>query len=188
MIKVSQEFLEENKNIRQHRPKTAPYTKEQRRKRRDEVFKLHFEYGYSARTISEMMKINRHTINGDVTFWHSKIKLNVEKIDVNDWFGKQLYRLESQQTRLRKELDNTQSLDDRLSIEKMISDSESRINNLYWKVATAEDPIQRNVQKTLNSYLKKLGMNHRMVSNQELSRLPKEDYERIAKLIGRVKI
>ena len=46
-LNISQEFIDEN-NLCQHRPKTSPHTRSERIKRRDEVFKLHFEYGYSA--------------------------------------------------------------------------------------------------------------------------------------------
>ena len=52
--------------------KGGPYTKQEQEKRRDEVFKLHFEYGYSATQISQMLKINRNTINSDVQVCHHK--------------------------------------------------------------------------------------------------------------------
>lgn len=40
-------------------------------KRQNEVYRLHFKRGYSAVKISEMMKINRNTINKDITYWYS---------------------------------------------------------------------------------------------------------------------
>jgi DNA-binding CsgD family transcriptional regulator len=187
-FEISEEFIEEGKNLVKPRQKSAPYTKLQRLTRRNEVFKLHFEYGYPASTIADMMKINRNTINGDISFWYSKIKLDVEKIDVNHWFGKQLYRLESQRTRLRKQLDKSLTIEQSLSVEKIIIDLDSRITNLYWKVATSDDPIHKKVQSNMNSYLKKMGMKHRMVSNFELNRIPKEEYDKITKIMGRVKI
>ena len=55
-LEVTHEFIEENKNICQLKPKTSPHTKIQRKCRRDEVYKLHFEYGYSARHISKILK------------------------------------------------------------------------------------------------------------------------------------
>ena len=47
--------------------KGGPYTKEQKRRRQEEVYKLYFEYSYSARKILDIMKINRNTINLDIT-------------------------------------------------------------------------------------------------------------------------
>ena len=43
--------------------KGGPYTKKEQDERRQEVFKLHFEKGYSASKIFEMLKVNRNTIN-----------------------------------------------------------------------------------------------------------------------------
>ena len=56
-LKISKEFLEENKsNLSQFMPKTrrrGPYSKQEKESRRNEVYRLHFDYGYSARKISE---------------------------------------------------------------------------------------------------------------------------------------
>ena len=46
----------------------GPYTKDERTKRQNEVARLHFEYGYSAVKIAEMMKVNRNTINSDIKY------------------------------------------------------------------------------------------------------------------------
>ena len=45
----------------------GPYPIQAKKTRRDEVFRLHFDYGYSARKIADMLKINRNTINSDIT-------------------------------------------------------------------------------------------------------------------------
>jgi len=39
----------------------GPYSKDEREKRQNEVFRLHFEFGYSAVKIADLMKINRNT-------------------------------------------------------------------------------------------------------------------------------
>ena len=53
--------------------KGGPYTKKEQEERRDEVFRLHFEHGYSALKISELMKINRNTINEDIKYLYSQV-------------------------------------------------------------------------------------------------------------------
>jgi hypothetical protein len=63
---INQEFIEENKKInlnlvrheQNHKQKFAPFTKSQRRKRRMEVYKLHFEHGVPATRIAELMKVD----------------------------------------------------------------------------------------------------------------------------------
>ncbi len=79
--KVSSEFLKDNQtrcktNSKSRKKKGGPYSKTDRQVRRDEVHRLHFEYGYSALKISELMKINRNTINGDIQYWYSKVVKN----------------------------------------------------------------------------------------------------------------
>ena len=49
--------------------KGGPYTKKQREDRRDEVFRLHFENGYSAVKISKLLDVTRITIDDDVKYW-----------------------------------------------------------------------------------------------------------------------
>ena len=67
---MTEEFFTENKNhfqkINLQKKKGGPYSKHDRDARRNEVYKLHFEYGYSARKIADLMKVNRNTVNGDI--------------------------------------------------------------------------------------------------------------------------
>jgi len=46
--------------------KGGPYTKNEQEQRRKSVRELHFEKGYSAVKISEILGINRNTINEDI--------------------------------------------------------------------------------------------------------------------------
>ena len=79
--------------------KGGPYSKDEREKRQNEVFRLHFEYGYFATKIADLMKINRNTINADIKHWYSNIKEEI-KHDSEDFFLKQIRRLEAQRTRI----------------------------------------------------------------------------------------
>ena len=118
--------------------KGGPYTKKELEKRRDEVFKLHFEYGYSATQISEMLKINRNTINSDVSFLYSELRDEMDTKSTGGWLNKQLMRLESQRVRLRKELDNDLTFQERLQIEKTLLDLDSKIYSLITKIRSSK--------------------------------------------------
>ncbi len=63
LFNVSREFIEQNKktHLKLVAKKGGPYSKAERDRRRNEVYRLHFEYGYTARKISELMKVNRNT-------------------------------------------------------------------------------------------------------------------------------
>ena len=69
-LDVDSEFVESGKSTKtKQKKKGGPYSKDEKTKRLDEVYRLHFEYGYSARKISELMRVNRNTINGDIDYW-----------------------------------------------------------------------------------------------------------------------
>src|SRR5574338_502577 len=81
-LNVSPEFIAEGiKEIHRQHKKSGPYTKDEKIKRQNEVYKLHFEYGYSARRISEIMKINRNTINGDIRYWYAKASEKIDQVN-----------------------------------------------------------------------------------------------------------
>jgi hypothetical protein len=82
-LDVSSEFIESGKIKTKQKKRGGPYSKDEKVKRLDEVYRLHFEYGYSARKISELMKINRNTIMvilifGMVKFMPIPIPLNLK--------------------------------------------------------------------------------------------------------------
>jgi polynucleotide 5'-kinase involved in rRNA processing len=77
-LQIDQEFIEENKKIDlvRHRQndkhKFAPFTRSQRRKRRMEVYRLHFEKGIPAIRIADMTNVDRNTINNDLKILYNK--------------------------------------------------------------------------------------------------------------------
>ncbi len=117
--------------------KGGPYTKQEQEKRRDEVFKLHFEYGYSAVQIAKLLNVNRNTVNEDIKYWCTEL-YNEDKSNFSrDWLDKQFMRLELQRARLRKELEEDISLKDRLQVEKCITNIDLSISSLIVKIETA---------------------------------------------------
>src|ERR1044071_8129687 len=88
------------KNIVKHRQKKAPYTKIQRKERRDEVYRPHFDTGMSATRIAEMMKVDRNTINDLKILYRKAIKEYNPDMTLDDIVEKQLLRLETQRDRL----------------------------------------------------------------------------------------
>jgi len=79
--------------------KGGPYSKKEQEDRRQEVFKLHFEKRYSALKISEMLNVNRNTINEDIRYWYSELAQELNH-DVVTWAIEQFHSLESQKNRL----------------------------------------------------------------------------------------
>jgi len=159
--------------------KGGPYPKQQQEKRRDEVFKLHFEYGYSALQISEMLKINRNTINSDVSFLYSKLDDEMDEKSHGDWINKQLTRLESQRTRLRKELDKDITLQETLQIEKVILDLDSKISSLIIKIYSSSQEKFNSVVAILNDWMEEQGHPDRYLSQGSLYSIPEKSRDKI---------
>ena len=111
----------------------GPYTKKEQDERKDVVFELHFEKGYSAVKIAEILGVNRNTTNKDIESWCSEIQKESSHTN-KDWFVKQLLRLESQRTRLQELLDDGLSTKERMPIEKSITHIDLSIANLIAKI------------------------------------------------------
>ena len=107
--------------------KGGPYTKQEQEKRRDEVCRLHFEYGYSAKKISELIKVNRNTINSDIKQLYLTLESNWEKTSAVSLLQSHVVSVIAQKRRLREALDNTEKFSEKLAIEKMILQVESKI-------------------------------------------------------------
>ena len=113
----------------------GPYTKQQQETRRNEVFELHFEQGFSAVNIAKTLGVNRHTINKDIEFLYSELR-NDKSPNHKNQLDKQVIKLDYQKTRLQKELDKDISIKERLQIEKIISNADLRIAAFFVKLVT----------------------------------------------------
>src|SRR3990172_13044829 len=141
LLHVTDEFLEQNSKhakIKKPSKKGGPYSKNDKDKRMNEVYRLHFEYGYSARKIAEMMNVNRNTINGDIDYWFSRISKNVNLVNPEDRILIGIERMHVQLTRLREQLDKVKSNSERMSIERLIYDVNCKILHTYQKLAYSE--------------------------------------------------
>ena len=162
-LHIPEEFLaaERESQLDQTIPKSkeskkklgGPYPAQARKLRRDEVFKLHFDYGYSARKIAEMMKTNRHTINSDISFWYLQLQKDDEKIDVGDLINKTLYRLETRRVRPMEKLDKTTVLSEYLALEKMLYEIDNKIIQITMKIQTSQQSIYDRTMNMFNDWL-----------------------------------
>ena len=113
----------------------GPYTKQQQETRRNQIFELHFQQGYSAVSIAKTLGVNRNTVNKDIEILYSEIR-NDKSPNHKNQLDKQVIKLDYQKTRLQKELDKDISIKERIQIEKMISDADLRIAAFFVKLVT----------------------------------------------------
>ena len=186
-LHVPREFLEEEKQqLGQTMPKSkkgGPYPTHVKKSRRDEVFKLHFDYGYSARKIAEMMKINRNTVNSDIMYWYSQLQQDDNKVTVEDWINKILYRLESKRIRLMEKLDKTTVLDESIMLEKMIYEIDNKIIQVAMKIQTTNQTVYDRTMNMVNKVLEENGYKERYVMWGQTLRVTPDTSKKVKQII-----
>jgi DNA-binding CsgD family transcriptional regulator len=187
---ITSEFIKENENnLGQFMPKLhkrGPYSKQGLEKRRNEVYRLHFEYGYSARKIADMMSINRNTTNGDIHHWYSKITKSNDGQAESTIFVI-LERLDVQRTRIREYLDNTSDISEKITIEKMILDLDYKIAQIHQKIFESSRTVMDFAIKFLNEHLKAQNQKQRYFTFEQKLSVSDPAIKRIDKIIAQDK-
>jgi len=106
--------------------KGGPYTKYDQNERKNKVYNLHFEKGYSAIKIAERLHVNRNTINEDIKYWYAKVSEELPNSS-SSLLLKQIQRLEAQQARLLEELEKCTEFKDKVILERLLFAINSRI-------------------------------------------------------------
>ena len=187
LIQVTDKFLKQNSKYAKTKrtaKKGGPYTRTDKDKRRDEVYRLHFEYGYSARKIAELMKVNRNTINGDVDYWYSKMLKNVNYVDPKYSIIVYLEGMTVQITRLREQLDKVKNNSERMAIERLIFDINSKIIYTYEKLANSSIRTHDLATQWYNDEMKKDNDSLRSLSFFDTISVSKKAHERINRIIN----
>lgn len=181
--KISPDFIKETDKVsKQDIRKGGPYGKAQRSQRRNEVFKLHFDYGYSSLQISEMMKVNRNTINSDINFWYGRLLKEWNSYDIDSWCMKQMHRMEMQRTRLMEQL-KQEDLHDTLAIEKMILDIDTKMTQTVVKIITSQQVQHDLIVNTLNDWAKEHEIDGSFIKSLDLTKVGRKTGEKIDKLL-----
>ena len=163
--------------------KGGPYPTQAKKIRRDEVFKLHFDYGYSARKTADMTKTNRNTINSDISYWYSQFQKEDHKVSVEDWINKIVYRLETKRVRLMEKLDKTTVLSDSLLLERMILEIDNKIIQIVMKIQTTNQSVYDRTTNMFNSWLEEHGYKERYVLWGQTLRVIPDTSKKIKQII-----
>jgi len=134
--------------------KGGPYSKSNRQARRKEVYRLHFEYGYNASEIADLLQVNRNTIYDDLDFWYAQSAGNVNAFDPSQAIRIGLERLNVQRTRLREQLDKAETFQEKLALERLILEIDSKILNIHNKITNSAINLSDHSTERLNNWLK----------------------------------
>jgi len=114
--------------------KGGRYTKKEQEQRKIEVYHLHFEENKSAVKIAELLNVSRNTINEDIHYWHKQVASEFQAQDLTAKMRKQIQRMEIQRDRLLDDLEQAESLDERIRLERFIAEIDNRLTQLYSKM------------------------------------------------------
>ena len=178
---INQEFIEQNKSTNlnlvrhrhNHRQKFAPFTKSQRRKRRMEVYKLHFEHGMPATRIAQMMMVDRNTINNDLNILYREALTDYspEDMSLDDILQKQLLRLETQRDRLGLYLCDAKDINNKIAIERLIADIDFKLIGAIEKIHHNERRFWNEIIKGVNKIAENNNLHMRYTSLFELHKI-----------------
>lgn len=186
-LDISEDFIEESKaNLGQFKPKlrkTGPYSKHDKDARRNEAYRLYFEYGYTGRQIAKMMKINRNTVHSDIQFWYNQITSNFNEIDPTLAIVRQITKLENQKTRLRVKLDKTNNFTENLAIEKLLFEIDCKIIHIRLRMRDSEVTVHEKATRWLNEWMEKNGQKQRHLTIFDTIKVSPKACEQINKII-----
>lgn len=180
---VSKEFLRDSAKNSSRR-NGGRYSTKQRAERRQEVYRLHFELEYTATKIAEVMKINRHTISDDVSYWYEKLGTEWNKVDIHGWHMKQLYSLQSQKQRLLEELRKAKTLTNKITIEKLLLQIDDKSIRLLALANKTEEKTRNDSISILNKFAENNGIEHRFFDQYSLLKVTEEQLEKIQKVLS----
>ena len=112
----------------------GPYTKPQQEKRREQVYQMYFEKGFSAVSIARELGVNRNTVNEDVRFLCSEISSEYRKERLSEMASGHLERFELQRERMMQLLESAENKE-KPRIEKIIFDMDYKVFSLVTKHA-----------------------------------------------------
>ncbi len=182
---IDGKFIEENskQNLVKPRKKFAPYTKGQRAARRKKVYRLHFELGYPAVRIAELMKVDKNTINNDIQLLYKELGKEFNKIPYEEFFAKHIARLDGQRSRLLEQLEKCKDFEQKLSVEKMVLDIDSRLLQTTSKLYNNNINVWQTASKALNNYAENKKLNYRFTTPFELYEVSDKARMKIDKIL-----
>ena len=142
LTQVTDEFIQQDLEYTKRKKRNkrgGPYSKNEHDARREEVHRLHFDLRYSGRKIAELLNVNRNTINEDIKFLYSEISREISDNNMTSSILRQIHSLELQKNRLRKEIKKTRDPKQKLAIEKLIFQIDSRITQYFIKIRSSRE-------------------------------------------------
>jgi len=163
--------------------KGGPYSKFERRKRREEVFRLHFEHGCTATSIAEIMQVNIHTVSSDIQIGYEQLKKDWTKYDSESIGIRQFQRYENLRFGLVEQLESLDNPREILAYKKFIFEIDKEVTNHFLKITNTQDLLYYHITKQMNLFSEKNNLGMGFVCMQDMFRVSPETAEKVNKLL-----
>lgn len=130
-----------------------------------------------------MMKINRNTINNDIRYLYSQLEKEWKDYSMDSWWMKQVYRMETQRTRLLEQLDKEVDFQKRLALEKMIFEIDSKMIQSSIKIMASTEYNMDTIIDILNKYAKEHKLDLGFARSWDINKLETKSVEKILQII-----
>ena len=124
----------------------GPYPLKDRTERRNKVFHMYVEKGYSAARIAKELDVQRNTINSDIRECCLNLVEELPKNEVGSIFLSQLHALRYQKTRLIDKSEREIDPKTELMYDRMIIDIDHKIAQMILKMMTSKNGILSSVE------------------------------------------
>ncbi len=175
--------LDRTRQFSEKSKKGGPYSRLERINRKRNVFELHFEQGYSAIKIAKMIKVNRHTVTKDISFWYDQLAEEVG-VDETNLILKHTYRLETQRTRFLEQLKTQNGFHQQIILEKMILDIDCKIAYMKLKSITTKEHIIKSVIDLVDGIVSKPGELSHWINTAAIYKVSKATQKKVMKIIN----
>lgn len=160
-------------NLVKPRQKFAPYTHAERKKRRREVYNLHFEHGMPAIRIAQLMNVDRNTVANDLKFLYRQAlsDYSIDDMSLDEIIEKQLVRLETQRDRLGLYLSDAEDVTTKVTVERLIADIDFRVLSAIEKINHNTGQFWDQIIKAANKVAETHNLTIRYTSLFELQKI-----------------
>ena len=132
----TKESLKDSESLKLEK-KGGPYTKKEQEERKIQVYHLRFEENKSALEIADLLNVNRNTINDDIRYWYQQLANEFKAQDLTAKMTKQIQRMDIQRDRLLDDLEEVENFDEKIKLEKFVSDVDNRLGQLFSRMISS---------------------------------------------------
>jgi len=127
--------------------KGGRYTKKEQEERKLRVYQYHIVEKKPASYIAEILDVNRNTIRSDIKFLEAHILHKSGGVDLEAMINQTILTKKIQKERLLEDLDESETIDDKIKLEKLITATDNWLVQFFIKALSSKKDKIPSLQK-----------------------------------------